>query len=169
MFESQAEKDKQQRRSRLLLGIGVIAALFVIGAFLLFSTMKQQAEVPTLADAVRAGNQDFEGYKSKVLLDKQEVLAQQNAMEMVMFTIQAELANHGDRTLTGVEIEAKVYDLQDKLIANRVGQPIPRQHPDPLKPGEATRVAIKLDVPQKYKEADVKEVKVELHGLRFEK
>ncbi len=169
MFESQAEKDKQQHRSRLILGIGFIAALFVIGAFLLFSTMKQQAEVPTLADAVRAGNQDFESYKAKVTLDKQEVLAQQNAMEMVMFTIQAELHNYGDRTLTGVEIEAQVYDLQDKLIATRIGQPIPRLHPDPLTPGESTRVAIKLDVAQKYKEADVKLVRVVLHGLRFEK
>ncbi len=169
MFESDTEKEKQQQRSRLMLGIGVIAALFVVGAFLFFSTLKQQAEVPTLDDAVRDGNQEYEGYKAKVTLDKQTVLAQQNAVEMVMFTIQAELHNRGDRTLSGVEIEAQVYDLQDKLIATRIGSPIPRLHPDPLKPGESTRVALKLDVPQKYKEADVKLVKVELHGLRFEK
>ncbi len=100
--------------------------------------------------------------------NKQDVMAQQNLMGMVQFTIQAELRNQGDRTLTGIEIVAQAYDLEDKLIAQKIGQPIPRVRPEPLKPGESMRIAIKLDVPSKYKEADVKLVKAELHGLRFQ-
>jgi hypothetical protein len=100
--------------------------------------------------------------------EKQEVLAQGNMVGMVQFTIQAEISNNSDRTLTGVEVVALVYDLQDKEIARKVSKPIPNQNPEPLRPGQTRRFSIKIDPPGKYTENDVKQVKVELHGLQFQ-
>lgn len=170
MFEPETENDKTEERSRtrLILGVGAVAALALAVLVILFASMKQQQESPYLSNAVRASHQDFENNKAKVTIDNQEVLAQGNMVGMVQFTVQAEINNRSDRTLTGVEVIALIYDLQDKVIAQKVGQPIPRQSSAPLKPGEKRRFSIKIDAPAKYTENDVKLVKVELHGLQFQ-
>jgi hypothetical protein len=173
MFEPETanEKTEERSRSRLILGVGAVAALVLAVLVVLFASMRQQQESPYLDKAVRAGDQEFEKYRSKVVItppEKQEVLAQGNLVGMVQFTVQAEISNNSDRTLTGVEVVALVLDLQDKVIAQKVGKPIPRQNPEPLRPGEKRRFSIKIDAPAKYTENDVKQVKVELHGLQFQ-
>lgn len=169
--ESVGEITAQRNRSKLLLRIGAITAVLAVVVVIALALMKQKQDSPFLDNALRAGSPEFEAYKARVTLtpsEKQEVLAQTNSVDMVRFTIKAEIHNQSDRTLTGVEVIALVYDLEDKIIAQKVGQPIPRQRSAPLKPGERSRFVIGIDAPAKYTEADVKLVKAELHGLQFQ-
>jgi hypothetical protein len=61
-----------------------------------------------------------------------------------------------------------MLDLSDQVVSQNVSQPIPRLRRDPLAPGESMRISVKVDAPQKVSEADVKDVTLELKGLRFQ-
>jgi hypothetical protein len=179
MFDPETEKTTEQRRSRLIMALGAVGAVILAFAFVIFTRSWAPPQPPPqpqtpggtqlrLENALRAGSPEFDDYKAKVTLEDQEVYAAQNLMGMTQFTVRARLHNRGDRALAGIELVGKVYDLQDKIVAQNTGLPIPRVRSEPLQPGESFPVLIKVDVPSNIKEADVKEVKIELQGLRFQ-
>ena len=177
MFDPETERATEQRRSRLILMLGAVGALILAGA-VVFVTRSQQAPQPQvttaegtllrLENAVRAGAAEFESYKDKVRLENQEPYVSENMLGMLQWTVRATLRNQGDRALTGVELVGKVYHLDGKVVGQNTSVPIPRARPEPLPPGQSLQVIVKIDTPAKVKEDDVKEVKVELLGLRFQ-
>lgn len=164
--ETETERETERRRSRLVMMLGAAGALVLAIAVMLVT--RQSMKSSELDRFVRAGAAEFESYKDQVVLDDQETLVYPNLLEMVQLVVRARLTNRGQRTLTGVEIIGKVYDLQDKVVAQAVSFPIPRARTQPLPPGDSMRIIVRVDVPAKIKEADVKDVKIELQGLRFQ-
>jgi hypothetical protein len=117
---------------------------------------------------VRAGAAEFDSYKGKVELEVIEKVTHPNMIGMFQLEVRATLHNRGDRPLTAVEILGKMLDMDDKVIAQNVSIPIPRVRKEPLKPGESMKISVKVDAPAKITEGEVKDIVVELRGLRFQ-
>jgi hypothetical protein len=173
VFENENENENydggERDRSRALLVVGAIAALMlamVITALLMIKPASEK-EVEKM---VRAGSPEFDAYKDKVVLevDPESKMVHPNMIGMWQLTVAGTLSNRGDRELTGVEVTGKMLDLEDKVIAHTVSRPIPRFRIEPLKPGQSMTVKLKVDAPAKVSEGEVKDIVMELSGLRFQ-
>jgi hypothetical protein len=172
VFENDDENNNgfgvDQHRPRALLVAFAIAALMlaILIAALAMTKSSADREVENMA---RAGSPEFDAYKDKVRLevDPEDKMVYDNWIGMWQLQAKAKLSNLGDRDLLGVEVIGKMIDHEDKVIAQAVKMPIPRVQRGPLKPGESTTIAVKVDAPQKITEADVKDITIELRGLRF--
>ncbi len=159
----------EEYRSRPLVAVAVIAvamlAILIIALALTRLSGEGEAE-----NMVRAGSPEFDAYKDKVVfeIDPDNKMVYPNWIGMWQLQAKAKMTNRGDRELAGVEVIGKMIDHEDKVIAQKIGRPIPRVRTAPLKPGESMDVVVKVDAPQKITEGDVKDIRIELRGLRFQ-
>jgi len=169
VFENGADNGAEQDRSRALLIVGAIAVL-VLAALITMLALTKPASEKEVENMVRAGSPEFDAYKDKVVLevDPDDKIVHPNMIGMWQLEVRAKLHNRGDRELTGVEVLGKMLDMEDKVIAQTLSRPIPRIRKEPLKPGESMNVKVKVDAPAKVTEAEVKDISIELHGLRFQ-
>ena len=66
-----------------------------------------------------------------------------------------------------VEVIGRIYDLQDKVVAENVSIPIPKARREPLQPGESIKITVKVDGSSEVTEDQVKDILIELRGVRF--
>ncbi len=172
VFENEKgdDNDGDRDRSRALLVGGAIAAVVLavmITALALMSPgMEKEGE-----DMLRAGSPEFDAYKGKVVVqvDPDSKMTHPNMIGMWQLAMTATLSNQGDRDLVGVEVVGKMIDLEDKVVANAILRPIPsRKRKEPLKPGESITIKMKVDAPAKITEDQIKDILMELQGLRFQ-
>ena len=180
MFETETEQMTEQRRSRGLMILGGIGAVALAAIILFFSSSSRSstavnsgAKMPggpqmKLDGALRAGTPEFDHYQSQLEFKETEVFASQNAMGMTQFIVKSQLTNKGDKSLAGIELIARAYGLDEKIVAENFSAPIPRLRAEPLKPGESMRITIKLDTPSTITEDDVARVVPLLSGLKFQ-
>jgi len=167
MFENENLKDIEQARSRALLVVGAVGALVLTALIVMLARTKPES-VTVTENMVRAGAPEFDSYKDKVELEVIEKVVHPNMIGMLQLEVRAKLHNRGDRALTAVEIHGKMFDLEDKTIAQNNSIPIPRVRREPLKPGESMNISVKVDAPAKVSEAEIKDIVIELRGLRFQ-
>ncbi len=167
IFDNEDSGETEQERSRAILVVGAIAALVLIALIALLASTKPQSS-SAIENIVRAGSPEFDSYKDKVELELIEKVTHPNMVGMFQLEYRAWLHNRGDRALTAVEIHGRMLDMEDKVIKENVSIPIPRVRREPLKPGETMRVSVKLDAPAKISEDEVKDIVIELRGLRFQ-
>ena len=175
VFENENENDNnngadvEKDRSRGLLVAGAIAALMLVILIIALAMTKSAAD-KEVENIARAGSPEFDAYKEKVTVDvdPEGKMVYPNMIGMWQLEARATLTNRGDRELTGVEVIGKMFDLEDKVIAQAIRLPIPRSRKDPLKPGESMNIVLKVDAPQKITEDEVKDITIELRGLRFQ-
>ena len=171
MFENEEDKEKTvaQKRSRAIL-LGGSVAVILLAAIILMLAKSKPHEAASLEDAVRAGNAEFDNYKSKVEIDikPEDKRTYDNLIGMFQIEVRASVTNRGDRPITGLELVGKMFDMEDKTISQRSSIPIPRARQNPLNPGETMRVSVKIDAPAKITEAEVKDVTIELKGLKLQ-
>ena len=167
--ENNNSADLEQGRSRGLLVVGAIAAL-MLAILIIALAMTKSSGDREVENMARAGSPEFDAYKDKVTVevDPDGKMVYPNFIGMWQLQARAKLTNRGDRELTGVEVVGKMIDLEDKVIAQAVTLPIPRVRKEPLKPGESIDISVKVDAPGKITEADVKDITIELRGLRFQ-
>lgn len=167
MFEeSESDKAIEQKRSRAILWMGAALALVFTAILVLLLRSKPQSD-PVLDNITRAGAAEFDAYKGKIELELLDKIVHPNMIGMAQYEVKARLSNRGERTLTGVELIGRMIDLEDKLIKEAVSLPIPRGRAEPLKPGETMNVSVKIDAPAKVTEDMIKDLTIELRGLRF--
>jgi hypothetical protein len=159
----------EQDRSRGLLVVGAIAAL-MLAILVIALVMTKSAGDREGDNMARAGSPEFEAYKDKVtvVVDPEGKMVYPNMIGMWQLQAKAKLSNMGDRELLGVEVIGKMIDHQDNVISQIVTLPVPRVRKEPLKPGESMTIAVKVDAPSKVTEAEVKDITIELRGLRFQ-
>lgn len=168
--EEESDASQNARRTKALLVIGGVGVLMlVLVGFLLQQTFKSRAtQGAGLDGAVRAGAAEFDGYREKLFFEDKEIIVHPNMMGMSQYEVRAKLTNRGDRAISGIELLGKIIDLQDKVVAQNVSLPIPRLRSKPLAVGETMRISVKVDAPARVQEADVKDVTLDLTGLRFQ-
>jgi hypothetical protein len=167
MFENENFKDVEQARSRALLVVGAVGALVLTALIVMLARTKPES-VSVTENMVRAGAPEFDSYKDKVELEVIEKVVHPNMIGMFQLEVRAKLHNRGDRALTGVEILGRMFDMEDKTIAQNVSIPIPRVRREPLKPGESMNISVKVDAPAKVSEGEIKDIVIELRGLLFQ-
>ena|SRR5689334_16494918 len=169
MFEdvSVTEKTVARSRGRAILWGGT-AVVLLLAVIIVWFAKSRPEEPPGLVGASRAGAADFEAYKDKVEIETTDKIVHPNMIGMFQIEIRAKINNRGDKPITGLEVAGKMFDLEDKVIAERVSVPIPRAQPEPLKPGDSLTVRVKIDAPAKVSESDVKDVTIELQALKFQ-
>jgi hypothetical protein len=167
VFENGNDNGAEQDRSRALLIVGAIAVV-VLAALITLLAMTKPASVREAENMVRAGSPEFEAYKDKVELEVTDKVVHPNMIGMWQLEARARLTNRGDRPLKAVEILGKMLDLEDKVIAQAESRPIPRIRQAPLNPGESMNISVKVDAPAKVTEGEVKDILIELRGLRFQ-
>jgi hypothetical protein len=154
----------ERNSSRPFLAVGAIGglmlAILIIALALTSSSSNREIE-----NMVRAGSPEFDAYKDKVGLEIDHKMVYDNLIGMWQLVATARLINRGDRELTGAEVIGKMISLEDKVIAYT--RPIPNIAKAPLKPGDSMTVTVKVDAPAKVTEGEVKDILVELVGLRF--
>lgn len=167
VFENGTDNGVEQDRSRALLIVGAIAVL-VLAALITMLALTKPASEKEVENMVRAGSAEFEAYKDNVELEVIEKVVHPNMIGMWQLEVRAKLHNRGDRPLMAVEILGKMFDLEDKVITQAISMPIPRIRKEPLKPGESMNISVKVDAPGKVTEDQVKDILIELRGLRFQ-
>src|SRR5262245_59502053 len=171
VFENENENGAggEQDRSRALLVGGVIATVILAVMITALAMMNPGGEKES-DNILRAGSPEFEAYKASIVLevDQDSKMTHPNMIGMWQLAVTATLSNRGDRELTGVEVTGKMLDLEDKVIAQARSRAIPRVRSEPLKPGESMTVKVKVDAPAKVSEDQVKDILMELSGLRFQ-
>jgi hypothetical protein len=166
MFETDAPIQEEPKRNHFVVGALAVIVIGLIGAVLLIARSKPENK-PALPNAVRAGNAEFDNYKSKVMLEEVDQIVHPNMLGMAQYEIQVRITNSGDRTITGFELAGKMIDLDDKLIKESTSTPIPRARTAPLKPGESFLAAVKIDAPKSVTEDMIKDLVAELRALQF--
>lgn len=171
MFESQTNAQEappnRMRAIGIIAGIGLLVLVVVV--WLADQALRPpQVSTAGLEGAVRAGEADFDAYREKMVFEEKEIIVHPNMLGLLQFEVRARMTNQGDRAFSGIELRGKILDLDDKVIAQNVSQPVPRLRREPLAPGESMRISVKIDAPAKASENDVKDVTVELNGLRFQ-
>lgn len=171
MFEpEETDKSMAKRRSQAILIIGGVGALVLAVVVVLVrqALLSSPPKSAGLENAVRAGAGDFDAYREKLVFEDKEIIVHPNMIGMAQYEVRAKLTNRGEKSISGLELLGRIVDLQDAVVAQNLSMPIPKLRTKPLAPGETMRISVKVDAPQRVAEADVKDVTIELRGLRFE-
>lgn len=166
MFEPEIDKNIEQARSRAIIWVGAVAVLLMTALVVMLAGTKSENR-SSVENVLRAGSPEFDSYRDKVELEVVDKIVHPNMIGMFQLEVRARMHNRGDRALTAVEILGKMFDLSDKVIAQNISVPIPRVRREALKPGESFAFSVKVDAPRKTRESDVKDITIELRGLRF--
>lgn len=158
----------ERNSSRPLLVVGAIAGL-MLAILIIALAVTRSASDKEIENIVRVGSPEFDAYKDKVVLaiDPERKMVHPNMIGMWQLVAEATLSNRGDRELIGVEVIGKMIGLEGNVIAHTITRPIPRTRNEPLKPGESMNFKVKVDAPGKVTQGEVKDILVELGGLRF--
>jgi hypothetical protein len=165
--ENESYNEVEQDRSRALLVVGALATL-VLAALITTLALTKPASVKEVENMAHAGSPTYEAYKDKIGLEVSEKVVHPNMIGMWQLEVRAKLVNNSDRPLTAVEVKGKMFNLDDKMIAQATSMPIPRIRREPLNPGESMNISVKVDAPGNVTEGEVKDILIELEGLRFQ-
>jgi hypothetical protein len=166
-IELKVEHNSDRNPIRPYIWIGVVTVLLIVALIWLVTHLDPESRPNTLDNVARAGSADFDAYKDKLEFEYIDKMVYPSMMGLWQLQVRARMHNRGDRPVTGVEVVGKMLDLSDKVIAQATTVPIPRIRTEPLKPGESIEFTVKVDAPGKVSEADVKDIVVEVRGLRF--
>jgi hypothetical protein len=173
MFESPLEAEghlEQQTKRKIIV---ITAGVFVIvAAVMVYVSARRTPEAPppgqpviVLADAHRAGSPEFDDYHKFVTIDNQDATESQNLIGQKLVVARGFLTNRGSRVLTGVEVKAVLYDLDNQPVAERAAVPIPKQRSS-LGPNETLPIQVNVDpVPAG---AVVARFEIVIQGLKFQ-
>lgn len=180
MFDSETEKETEQKRSYLLMGLGAVGALLLAVLVIFLSSKNPRPPQAAsgnalpggmqnkLEGALRTGSPEFDSYQGKLVLEKIDIQAAGNMLGMTRLVANGRLYNRGDRPVTGIELTAIAYNLESKVAAQNTSIPIPNKHPEPLKPGDSILVTTIVDLPANIREGDIMDVKQTISGLKFQ-
>lgn len=146
--ESVAAADATRRKVYIIVGLAtaLLVALMVFWATRPRPRNNSEAQ-PQLANAVRAGTPEFAELSQKIVV---EFIADEDATEStrplgdIVMVMQPKVRNFTGRTITGLELQATVVDLDNKPLQTKTVIPIPRMQPE-LAPNKVLVVPIRME------------------------
>jgi hypothetical protein len=166
-IEPRIETNSEKNPIRPFIWIGVVAVLLIVALLLLLTHLNPESRPNTLDNVLRSGSADFDAYKGKLEFEYIDKMVYPTMMGLWQLQVRARVHNRGDRPVTGVEVVGKMVDMEDKVLAQAISVPIPRARKEPLNPGESVEFSVKVDAPGKVTEDKVKDIVLEVRGLRF--
>lgn len=159
----EAEKRSRRRTLWALSAIAGAALLLLIG--LLMAT--QPSSSVAIEGIQREGTGEFDQSRSQITIEMVETIVHPNLLGMAQHEVRGVISNQGQRSITAVEVRARMIGLEDQTIVETFGYPIPRARSKPLSPGEQFPFSLKLDRPGNVSEDLVKDHSLEIRGVRF--
>jgi hypothetical protein len=165
------EDRAEQTKKRKIIGITIGVFVIVVAVMILVSARRTPDAPPPgqpvtiLEDALRAGSPEFDEYRKFITIDNQDATESQNLIGQKLVVARGFLANRGSRVITGAEVKAVLYDLDNKPVAERVAVPIPKTRAS-LGPNETLAIQVNVDpVPPG---AAVARFEIVVQGLKFQ-
>lgn len=165
----QREKNTSEPDSsrKIIIVAAIGAALLIGGLFYLLmrKSVTGDSAPPHLVAALRAGNPEFEKYKSQIVLDDPYADEAKRALGDWVMTLHTTVRNLTGRTITGLEIHAAVVDHQNQPVKERTLVVIPSKQQTELEPNKTLYVSVLLD--RMTDEADRANIKMDVAGVTF--
>ena len=164
--------EPQQTPNRKLLIISVTALIALMGGIALYVRYNpptpRSPSVINVPDMLRAGDTNFEYYKTKIHIEdvKASLGINYNAARIAM--IAGTILNDGDRKVEAIEIHVTLFDMWGRLSKERsvyVVRPDGKFNQKPMEPLERRAFTISLEGMEYY--WDPKEISLEIIGLKY--
>ena len=128
--------------------IGAVVGIIIIGVAvtaLLMRPSNEEQVATILENSVQEGTPEFEALtKNIVIATHRDTVESPNAFGSISMYIKGEMTNRGTRTLTGVEINVSVVDIENNVIKEKRVLAVPAHAPS-LAPGETMTVTLSID------------------------
>lgn len=163
---AQDRRLEEPESRRTLIIVVAVAAAVVIALFfyLLMRAGGSPGGDPRLAGGIRAGSQEFEQYKTQIVLDDPEAYESPRALGDIVMSLKTTVRNLSNKTLNGLEVRAVVVDHQGQSVKERTVRVIPDRQPE-LAPNKTMDVSITLEG---FKETDDRaNIKMEITAVKF--
>jgi hypothetical protein len=164
---AQDRRLEEAESHRTLIIIVAVAAAVVIALFfylLMRAGGSSGGAEPALQGAIRPGSQQFDQYRSQIVLDDPEAFEAKRALGDTVMTLSTTVRNLSGKTLNGLEIRAAVVDHQGQPVKERTAIMIPTRQPE-LAPNKTMKVQLTLEG---MKDTDDRaNIKMEITGLKF--
>jgi hypothetical protein len=155
-------------RRKVFIVVGLATALLV--ALMVFWATRErprndrdtQARLP---NAVRAGAPEFEQLRSRVVVDfvpDDDATESPRPLGDIVMEMRPKVRNFTGRTITGLELQCTVVDLDNKPLQTKTVIPVPRIQPE-LEPNKVLVVPIRMEG---FKKEDVRaNIRVNVTGV----
>jgi len=170
MAEFRIEPQQTSSPKIMIICAAVLVVLLAgIGLFIRYNPPAQRSHsVVNIPDVLRAGDTNFEYYKTKIRIEdvKASVGINYNAARIAM--IAGTILNDGDRKVEAIELHVSLYDLWGRLSKERTVyavRPGVGFNPKPMEPLERRTFNISIEGMEYY--WDPKEVSLEITGLKY--
>jgi hypothetical protein len=167
MFEQDLGKTKDKDNKTLIIIAVVFCFLLSVTGVLLYKSFLSHPKTPPppgLAGALKAGNTDYDSYLKQVVITNQEAFYSANALGGNVITAKGRIQNLGNRMLKGLEIRLVAYDMENKVLAQRLVAVVPNFSSQLLANGT---LPVEIPMGNAPDEAFVKEIKLEVTGMIF--
>jgi hypothetical protein len=119
---------------------------------------------PRLEGAIRAGSQEFEQYKTQIVLDDPEATEAKRPLGDIVMSLSTTVRNLSNKTLVGLEIRGAVVDHQGQPVKERTVMVIPSRQAE-LAPNKTLPVTMMLEG---MKDTDDRaNIKMEVAAVKF--
>jgi len=134
-----------------------------------------------LENALRPGNKDYDDYvgKGQLEVEVDHKLRSETALKTTQLSITGSLTNHGNRTITGIELHGYTVDMDGKPMTDQKGKQIdhtvyvwmPTQNrPGPMPPGVSLPFQLIIaTIPTKIVDDQIGDCRIEISGVTFAK
>lgn len=158
----------EEPESRRTLIIVVAVASAVVIALFFYLLMRAGGSSgggePRLEGALRAGSQEFEQYKTQIVLDDPEATEAKRPLGDTVMSLSTTVRNLSNKTLVGLEIRGAVVDHQNQPVKEKTVIMIPTRQAE-LAPNKTMRVTVLLEG---MKDTDDRaNIKMEVAAVKF--
>ena len=159
----------EEPESRRTLIIVVAVASAVVIALFFYLLMRAGGSSggggePRLEGAIRAGSQEFEQYKTQIVLDDPEATEAKRPLGDTVMSLSTTVRNLSNKTLVGLEIRGAVVDHQGQPVKEKTVIMIPTRQAE-LAPNKTMRVTVLLEG---MKDTDDRaNIKMEVAAVKF--
>lgn len=127
-----SEKKNERKGINYGLVIGVVVGLLLIGLAALFIALQPPAEdqrAKMLEGAYTEGSPEFAGLSKNIIIATDDrTVESPNALGTISMFIVGSIRNKGEKTITALEVNVAVVDLQDKVLKEKRIVPVPMQY-----------------------------------------
>jgi hypothetical protein len=156
-------------RRKVFIVVGLVTALLVAG-MIFWATRPHVANnanvEPHLEGALRAGSPEFEQLRQYTKVDfipDEDATESTRPLGDIVMEMRPKVRNFTGRTITGLELQATVVDLDNKPVQTHTVIAIPRLQPE-LEPNKVLEVPIRMEG---FKKTDVRaNIHIEVTGVK---
>jgi hypothetical protein len=162
--------DADDSRRKIFIITAIASALLI--ALLVFwatrSNSNGAGQQPQLAGAIREGAPEFAQARERIVVDfnaEDDAFESTRAVGDIVMTMRPKVRNFTGRTLSGLELQATVVDLDNKPVRQRTVIAIPTDRQPELEQNKVMEVAIMMEG---FRKEDVRaNIRIDVTGVKF--